>query len=109
MASAAYELQVLTPSMSPSTGSYATPPSVAVSTLTPGSTLTYTLDGTEPTSGSAAYTGPLLVDRPLTIRAVAYKTGWTPSDTAAGSYFVHEGVVATPVLTPAGGIGATRG
>jgi alpha-tubulin suppressor-like RCC1 family protein len=100
---AAYELKVMTATMSPSSGSYTTPPSIVVATPTPGSTLTYTLDGTEPTSGSAAYTGPLLADRLLTIKAVAFKTGWTPSDTAAGSYFVHEGIVATPVLTPAGG------
>ncbi len=103
VAGAAYELKVMTPTMSPSSGSYATPPSVVLATPTPGSTLTHTLDGTEPTSGSAPYTGPLLVNRPLTIKAVAFKTGWTPSDTAAGSYFVHEGIVATPVLTPAGG------
>jgi alpha-tubulin suppressor-like RCC1 family protein len=103
VASAAYELKVLTPSLSPSTGSYATPPSVVLSTPTPGTTFTYTLDGTEPTAGSAGYTGPLVVTRPLTLKAVAFKTGWTPSDTAAGSYFIHEGVVATPVLTPTGG------
>jgi uncharacterized repeat protein (TIGR03806 family) len=41
----------------------------------PGALIRYTLDGTAPSKSSRAYTGPLAVDRPATLRARAYKPG----------------------------------
>ncbi len=41
------------------TGFYSTVPMVGLSTATVGATIRYTLDGTEPTATSTAYTGPI--------------------------------------------------
>ncbi|HET6248186.1 MAG TPA: chitobiase/beta-hexosaminidase C-terminal domain-containing protein [Tepidisphaeraceae bacterium] len=42
---------------------------------TPGVVMTYTLDGTDPTPQSTRYTGPFQIDRTLTVKARAYRTG----------------------------------
>ncbi len=104
VATAAYELRVVTPEILPASGAYAAPQLVTVATATPGATFTTTLDGTEPTADSPPYTGPIAVDRALTLKVVAFKPGWTPSASAAASYWIAEGTVATPVISPAGGV-----
>lgn len=101
--SATYELKVMTPAMSPGTGSYGTTQAVTITTSTPGTTITYTTDGTEPTGVSAVYSGPVSVAQTLTIKARAFKTGWTASDSNAASYWISEGTVTAPTVTPNGG------
>jgi alpha-tubulin suppressor-like RCC1 family protein len=103
VATGVYELKVVAPTMTPGTAAYTTPPSVAIATSTAGATSRYTLDGTEPTPASAAYGSPFAVTQSSTVRARAYRTGWTPSDVAAASYLVSEGQLAAPTLAPAGG------
>jgi hypothetical protein len=74
-----------------------------MSTSTPGATIRYTLDGSEPTSASTQYTGSLSVGETVTVKARAFKTGWTASDSGYASYWISAGVVAAPALTPGGG------
>lgn len=45
------------PAANRETGFYATPFAITLSTATPGATIRYTLDGSDPTASSAAYTG----------------------------------------------------
>ncbi len=47
------------PTADKETGFHSSPFVVALSTTTPGATIRYTLDGSEPTESSALYTGPL--------------------------------------------------
>jgi len=54
---AAYTLKVATPTVSPTATTYTTSQNVTMSTTTPGSTLRYTVDGTDPTESSTAYAG----------------------------------------------------
>ena len=49
--------------------------SVFIETQTPGASLHYTLDGSEPTPASPMYTGPLLLSESATVRALAVKNG----------------------------------
>lgn len=98
-----YELKVVTPTMSPSSGAYSTGQSIAISTTTPGTSLTYTLDGTEPSTMSTAYSGSIVLTETHTVKARAYRTGWTPSDSGHASYWISAGTVATPTVSPAGG------
>jgi alpha-tubulin suppressor-like RCC1 family protein len=97
---AVYVLKVVTPELSPSTGSYGSAQSVALSTTTSGATIRYTTDGSEPTESSTAYSSAVTVDSTQTVKAVAFKTGWSPSDSGFGSYWISAGTVATPTLAP---------
>ena len=57
------------------------PVAVGLATATAGAEIRYTLDGTEPDESSALYTGPVLVDRSLTLKARGFKPGAAPSRT----------------------------
>jgi alpha-tubulin suppressor-like RCC1 family protein len=103
VAVAAFELKVVTPVLSPSSGSYSGAQNVSASTTTSGATLTYTTDGTEPATGSTAYAGPVSIADTRTFKVRGFKSGWTPSDSASASYWISTGTVATPTITPAGG------
>ncbi len=52
---------------------------VMIDCETPGATIYYTLDRTEPNSGSIKYDAPLTVEGTMAIRAVAVKDGWLNS------------------------------
>ena len=79
-----------------------TPVNITVSCSVPGVEIHYTTNGVDPTlsdpvvaSGSA-----VLVSQSLTLKARAWKTGWTPSDVAATAYTLKVG---TPTFNPGGG------
>ena len=61
------------------------------------------LDGTEPTSSSSSYSGAITVSDTRSVKARAYRTGWTASDSATASYWISAGTVATPTVTPSSG------
>jgi alpha-tubulin suppressor-like RCC1 family protein len=104
-ASAAYTLRVATPTINPIGGSYGASQAVMLSTTTSGATISYTLDGREPTAADASIAsgGSVLVAHSAVLKARAYKAGWTPSDTAGGTYDVSLGTVAAPALAPGAG------
>lgn len=64
--------------------------SVALSTATPGATIRYTFDGTEPTetNGTTATSVNITISRAL--RARAFKTGLLPSETTTGTFLIGE-------------------
>lgn len=79
--------KVATPVITPAGGSYTAAQNVTLSSATADAIVRYTLDGSLPTSSSAAYTGtPLRVDRSLTLKAAAFKAGMTTSDVATATY-----------------------
>jgi alpha-tubulin suppressor-like RCC1 family protein len=98
-----YELKATPPTMSPGAGTYASPPSVTLATITTGASMRYTLDSSEPDGGSPVYSSPVSITSTLTLKAQAFKAGWTTSDTSYASYIVSAGTVDAPVITPAAG------
>jgi len=90
VAEAAYEIQVATPAFSPEPGHYSWPQDVAISSSTPGATIAYTTDGTDPTESDPTLAAgeTVQVDRSLTLRARAWKAGLTPSAVADASYTI---------------------
>jgi len=94
-ASAAYTInysQASTPQFTPPAGAYASDQSVAIGSPTPGADLFYTTDGTAPTTASTPYTGPIAIvgnGTARTIRAIAVKSGFTPSSGASAAYTVQ--------------------
>jgi hypothetical protein len=104
-ASATYTIleKVATPTFSPAAGTYTSAQSETISCATSGATIRYTTDGSEPTSSSTLYSGaigPISVS--TTLKAKAFKSGWTDSDTATATITISD-KVATPTLNPIGG------
>ena len=80
--------QVATPSFSPPPGTYATPQSVTISDATRASAIFYTTDGTTPTTGSAQFNGPIMVNSTETIQAIAAAFGLSNSPVVTATYTI---------------------
>ena len=76
---------------------------VSIACDTDGSTIYYTIDGTEPTTSSTKYTGAFTLSSNATVKAIAVKSGWNNSDIASASFTYTVETVATPTITPNGG------
>jgi hypothetical protein len=79
---------VAAPVISVEGGTYTAAQSVEISCTTEGAVIYYTIDGTEPSETSLCYTAPISVSTTMSIRAVAYKTDWLPSDETTASYII---------------------
>ncbi len=77
---------VATPTFTPEGGTYTEAQSVTISCATEGSTICYTTDGSEPTSNSTQYSVPLNINATTTLKAKAFKSGYTESATATATY-----------------------
>ena len=95
---------VAEPSFDPAPGIYATPQTVTISCVTSGATIHFTEDGSDPDNSSTVIGsgGSIYISSTATLKAIAYKSGWLPSDIAAGTYTIT-GKVATPVFSPSEG------
>lgn len=94
------------PGFSIGTGSYPSEQTVIVTCGDLDATIRYTTDGTEPTAASTAIVSgkAVQIKRTKTLKAKAFKTGWSPSLTTSETYTVTTtGIVATPVFSPAPG------
>lgn len=73
---------------------------VEIKPVTEGSSIIYTLDGTDPSDAGLEYTGPIEIGETTTLRAVAWKKGFLPSDEVSAEYVIsipsHE--VETPTV-----------
>ncbi len=78
------------PQASPAAGTYTGAIWVELATATPGAVICYTVDGSTPTAGSARYSGAILVDRTMTIKAIAVKEGMEDSAVAAAAYIIED-------------------
>ena len=96
---------VATPVFSIASGEFYEPVSVEISCATSGATVYYTTNGSAPTTASTKYTGAITVSSTTTIKAIAVKDGYyADSNVAVATYTILEkDVVATPVISPAGG------
>ena len=77
---------VATPTFTPEEGTYYEPQSVSISCATDGATICYTTDGTEPTENSSQYSVPLTISETTTLKAKAFKSGYTASAVATATY-----------------------
>ncbi len=88
IASSTYTLKVATPTFSPAGGSYGSTQSVSILCATDGASIHYTTDGSTPTAESSSYTSALSVSTTQTIKVIAIKDGWTPSEIASATYTI---------------------
>ena len=103
VASADYVLQAAPPVFSPLGDSYTSAQTVTISTTTAGATIRYTTDGTLPSPTSLIYTTPLFLTNSVTLKAAAFKEGWSTSAPAAAAYAFHFGILGAPVISPNAG------
>jgi hypothetical protein len=101
---ASYTLQPAAPTLTPGTGTYAGSQSVTVSSSDPQALLRYTADGSEPTESSPVVDGAVAIPTTTTLRARAFRTGWTPSVTATATLTISYGTLATPTASPDAGV-----
>jgi len=80
---------IATPAFDPDEGTYTGPQTVTITCATPGATIRYTTDGTEPTESSTVYTEPVTVSQSLTLKAKAWKTDWFPSIVKRAEYVIE--------------------
>ena len=86
--------QVATPTFTPAAGEYTEAQNVEIACTTEGATIYYTLDGTDPTVNSTAYTTAIAVSDSTTVKAFAVKEGMTDSEIATAVYVIN---IPTPV------------
>ena len=84
--------------ITPGSGRFAGPVMVQLASPLPESTVYYTLDGSDPTVGGAAYTAPLEVAETTVLRAVALDDGVPVSAVTTATYLVGEST-GLPVLS----------
>lgn len=77
-----------TPTFTPAAGTYATPQTVTISAPTPGATIYYTTDGSDPTTSSTLYKEPIAVSATTLLKALAAAKGSTDSSVAMAIYSI---------------------
>ena len=97
---------VAVPSITPAAGIYTTPQTVILSCSTPGASIHYTLDTSEPTEFSPVYSTPVEISKTTTVQAMAVKPDWVPSEIVT-AVFTITGTLATPVFAPVPGLYTT--
>lgn len=79
--------RVLPPSISPAVTDMYEVFNAILSSATPGAAIRYTLDGTDPTASSGMlYTGPISINKGVTLKAIALKDGLEASHVATQAY-----------------------
>lgn len=82
---------VLAPvTFTPRGGNFSKPIEVALAQSEPGSVIHYTIDGSSPTKSDPIYKHPIKLDGPTTIRAKAFKPGFTKSIASQETFIIGE-------------------
>ncbi len=81
-------------------GFFSTPQTVAITTTTPGATIRYTTNSTEPTDATGTvYSAPINITTTTVLRAAAFKAGMVPTNVDTNTYIFPAAVVASPVMS----------
>jgi hypothetical protein len=83
------ELPAATPAFSPAAGTYKSAQNVTITDSTAGATIYYTTNGSNPTTSSTVYSGPISVAATATIKAIAIATGGSQSAIASAKYTIQ--------------------
>ena len=88
--------QVAAPSFSPAGGTYTSAQTVAISTSTGGAIIRYTTDGSTPSeTAGMIYFGPVKIRTTTTLKAIAFRSGFTDSTVTNASYMIEPPTIIT--------------
>ena len=105
VSSASYTLDLspaATPTFSLLPGVYTSTQTLTINTKTLSAAIYFTTDGSNATSSSQQYSGPITVAATETVKAIAVAAGHPNSDEAWGVYLITP-PAATPTFSPSGG------
>lgn len=72
---------------------------VEITTVTPGATIRYTTDGSEPSeTNGMTYSGPVPITETTVLRAMAYKAGLASTNVDTNTYLFVDDVITSPEL-----------
>ncbi len=94
--------QVATPTFSPVGGTYSSIQNVVIQCATPGATIRFTTDDSEPSSTSTLYSAPISLSVTTTLRARAFMAMMTESDVSTATYVINLPKIETPTFSPVG-------
>ena len=99
--SADFIIKCAPPTFTPVAATYNSYQTVTINCTTPGASIQYTTDNSDPSPGNGAlYTTPIAVNASTVIKAYAFKTG-SPNSTIVTGYFTISLLkVAAPVISP---------
>jgi hypothetical protein len=80
---------VATPSISPDGGRFGKRVMVTMTDATPGASIYYTLDGTDPTTVSTLYLNPFTLTRSATVKAIAVDSNFNHSGIATATFRIR--------------------
>ena len=80
---------VATPVIVPAGGTFTNSVTVTLTCVTTGATIRYTMDGTDPTASSPAYSSPFAIMSTGQIKAKAFKTSYAESGIAAANFTIN--------------------
>lgn len=80
--------RVASPIFSPKAGEVEKGTKVTISTSTPGATIFYTTDGSEPTFADKEYVSPITINREMTVKAIASKEEMQDSKVVTAKYTI---------------------
>jgi glucose/arabinose dehydrogenase len=97
-----FALKAAKPSFVPDQGLLTNNAPIAISSVTPGAIIRYTLDGAEPTSASTIYPSPVLFFTNQILKARAFRAGFADSDASLfhSTPLRFQNVSKTPFGTP---------
>ena len=96
-----------TPLLTPAGGTFTDSVLVAVSCATPGAIVTYTTDGSVPTTNSMVASGSFTLTNSALVQALGFAAGYDLSPIATGSFtVVRLPIITTDSLLPTGTVGA---
>jgi hypothetical protein len=90
------------PRFTPAAGTYTTFESVTITSTTSGAAIYYTTDGSEPSTGSTLYTGPVAVQATQTLNAIAVASGYSNAS-ASALYTISLPAASAPTYSPPAG------
>lgn len=94
---------IANPTFNPAEGTFFNSVDVTLACETDGTTIYYTLDGTDPTDASTAYTEAIHITETTTVKAIAIKNALSSEIVSATYTISNIETVATPVIAPEAG------